>query len=939
MNTDSPLDSKQLHRIEAVHRGFLYQHLYTAGILLLSVHTDLTSILVEHDEDIELVTEDTHIYVQVKTRESSLQPNDIAGTLARFDHLRKAHTDGDRDRKAEFWIVSNAPPSPRLQDQVGSLRQRGISVAYPGQRDPLPPYLLPPSNSIAQLFASCQARAADIPWLCIRPDSLVWKLAALVQFSASGTDLDHPHVFEMADLPTLLEQVAVDMQNFPASPSPYYAQENEPSFFSEEPVRLMLGLSGSGKTSWVAEAVKQWVTESVYFDIGDTSDAAVATAAAREIAGHLCKNDGEGRSRALFLGKSGQEQLRLLDAMLRQQRREVVLVIDNVHHAEARTIAAMIATMSRAKWLLIGQPTPNTKELEHLLEVTPEELEGWSTETVGGVFHDMGVPIGWNAADRTLKLAGRLPLFVIGMARLALASSGSVEDLIHSIERGEHTTITPQEAILRQVHAALSDNSRGVAAAISICDAPLEAKEVLAVLSAASLDAREGAAGIRLLAQWGVLQVLQDGRAVLHDAYRTLAQEEFLNKSLAERKAIRTTLKDVLLTSLGAKPDAARAILLMRLMADLRETKALVGLVTGLDEILGELGLLEDARPLLEGVASDESVEDVDRFWAIDTLAYWDYQAGRLRQCKERVAAMARVLKEEHRGPREQTGLAMKRMIIAGKEGRPEDVLASFEKAASLNADDPEIMRILRYDMVFGLFHAGADQLILAECAKLIEDYYDLLGLTPQDVVSANPPEIWDKLRKSEHVEDDLKRLADTLELRELALKRQGRRSPFGLLHAHKFYVMSSSYTSAVRIGLDVVDQLLDYGSQDARLFIEQALLPMIRQVRLVDHVLPVRSQYAVVLAYCGEHEAALAELTAIERFTHADDNKRKEFENQRALVHKIVEGKIKLHHTDMPRSPVSAEDSRSLQPEKVGRNERCPCGSGKKYKRCCQPR
>ena len=29
-------------------------------------------------------------------------------------------------------------------------------------------------------------------------------------------------------------------------------------------------------------------------------------------------------------------------------------------------------------------------------------------------------------------------------------------------------------------------------------------------------------------------------------------------------------------------------------------------------------------------------------------------------------------------------------------------------------------------------------------------------------------------------------------------------------------------------------------------------------------------------------------------------------------------------------------EDRRHIVPQKVGRNELCPCGSGKKYKKCC---
>jgi uncharacterized protein YecA (UPF0149 family) len=33
-----------------------------------------------------------------------------------------------------------------------------------------------------------------------------------------------------------------------------------------------------------------------------------------------------------------------------------------------------------------------------------------------------------------------------------------------------------------------------------------------------------------------------------------------------------------------------------------------------------------------------------------------------------------------------------------------------------------------------------------------------------------------------------------------------------------------------------------------------------------------------------------------------------------------------------------AAEELKKLDLPKVGRNEPCPCGSGKKYKKCCAP-
>jgi hypothetical protein len=90
------LDPDQLKRIESTHRGFLYQHLFAVGSLLLAQEAGVARVVVERDEDLEIVSTPERVYVQVKTRSSSLQRNDIQSTLDQFDLLRAAHASGGR---------------------------------------------------------------------------------------------------------------------------------------------------------------------------------------------------------------------------------------------------------------------------------------------------------------------------------------------------------------------------------------------------------------------------------------------------------------------------------------------------------------------------------------------------------------------------------------------------------------------------------------------------------------------------------------------------------------------------------------------------------------------------------------------------------------------------------------------------------------------------
>lgn len=108
------IDAAQLGRIESVHRGFLYQHLYAVACLLLAQRAGASAIVVEHDEDLEIVLPDRRIYVQVKTRNGVLTHSDIKGALERFDVLRTEHSKDRRTGTASFVIAANAAPGPTL---------------------------------------------------------------------------------------------------------------------------------------------------------------------------------------------------------------------------------------------------------------------------------------------------------------------------------------------------------------------------------------------------------------------------------------------------------------------------------------------------------------------------------------------------------------------------------------------------------------------------------------------------------------------------------------------------------------------------------------------------------------------------------------------------------------------------------------------------------
>ena len=55
-----------------------------------------------------------------------------------------------------------------------------------------------------------------------------------------------------------------------------------------------------------------------------------------------------------------------------------------------------------------------------------------------------------------------------------------------------------------------------------------------------------------------------------------------------------------------------------------------------------------------------------------------------------------------------------------------------------------------------------------------------------------------------------------------------------------------------------------------------------------------------------------------------------------RAEIRQNVERKQVVKPTGTNRSDETAKVHTKVKKEKIGRNDPCPCGSGKKYKQCC---
>ncbi|MGC3971586.1 MAG: dsDNA nuclease domain-containing protein [Pirellulales bacterium] len=263
------LDAAQLVRIQSTHRGYLYQHLYGAGCLLSASAASATSIIIEHDEDVEIILSNAHAYVQVKTRKDPLVFSDIKEALDRFDTLRSAHASGARALTPKFFVVSNSAPGPDLEKLYrGADWKPDVRLIWPGEHPEATPYLPPAWSTIEEGVQWCARIADTLPHAKLPGDALTWKLCAIVQHAATGT-APSGHSFQVSDLPTIFDQVVVQLQSLPNAPVPYIPHGKEPDFNSPDRVQLVVGHSGIGKTAWAAEAATHSDRNIAYFDVSD----------------------------------------------------------------------------------------------------------------------------------------------------------------------------------------------------------------------------------------------------------------------------------------------------------------------------------------------------------------------------------------------------------------------------------------------------------------------------------------------------------------------------------------------------------------------------------------------------------------------------------------------------------------------------------------------
>jgi hypothetical protein len=940
------IDARQLVRIESVHRGFLYQHLFAVACLLMAGPAQVLGVVVEADEDIELVLAGRRLYLQVKYRKERLAPADVADALTRFEAIRAEHAPGQRDGEARFAIVSNARPSESLAAMRAAKDwPADVALIWPDGVAQIDPAIPRPPRDLFEAAALCTGLAGALEFGLLRPETLTWKLASLVMLASAGGAPRQDHRFSREELPDLFEQLVVQMQELPAPPLHYRAQMDEPPLLTGDRVRILAGLSGAGKTAWVAEAVVHSATPVTYLDVVETPGAALASAVAREVAARMFGRRGSRLGEVLFTGASGLDTLGALSVKLGEEGLQAHVVIDNAHRVPAADLRSIVDRARHLSFLLICQPSAETPVLEASLDVGAETLSGWDEDTIAAAASDAGCRADYADCERLSRLTGGLPFYVLNAATVAAREySGSIAAFCADIEGQTHIVEVAQEIILRRAFEGLPPAQRETVALLSLADVALSRDEASAFLQGAlGIDARAAAQRVRDLPASGALELFGNAGVKIHDAVRLLGRSDVAARGAEFERDARRSLRGVMVQSIRSDWSVAKLSLLIRLFGQLGEAQILVQFAT--DELFHEMGVWPEIEPFLIAAAADEEVDADTRLWALDGLVFNDLREGDVEAAAPRIAAMRALLGEHELDNDAWMAWGMKGMLLMSATDDPTGVVEMLDEVEARLPDSSEHRRVFRYNRALALFKLGQLQVAAEEAVQLTGEYYGELGLTPADVMGRNAPELQALLPKPRgELTDTLKHLADTLDLQAQALGALGQRTPLQRIHAMKFYELARAPQSMVRVGQDLVDEFV--GMHDftgARQLLETNILPMIQAMGLVSWTLPVRGQYAVVLAYDGAHDAADAEVERLLPYQEAmDPNHRAEFQNQRRMIANLRRfGGPPQRQVEIPADLQVLFDRRRGQRQlparrvKIGRNEKCPCGSERKYKHC----
>ena len=709
----------------------------------------------------------------------------------------------------------------------------------------------------------------------------------------------------------------------------------------------------NGKSAWAANVASLSSEIVTYVPCSPSTDQDVAARVVQAVVATLAAR-GEIRAHELVLpGRVGVDALSLLDRTLNARGIALTVMLDDCHRASADALVETMRAGPTIRWCLVGRPSSAITEASALTGLESHTLSGWDADSIARKLSDADASTAPEAVAHLRRLTGGAPLFVLRSVADIKQSGGDTAAYCSQLAAGDTASESAQEQILGRTVSSLQPDEIRVAAALAGVELGFSVREWGELLSE-PLDIPS--AGVRrslrkLVDRQIATETVQDHVAV-HDAFRPLLRDRDLSKS--ESKAVLLRAVHLLRTQLSEGRVLEAIVPLIRVLAALGEMSQLADLANSMSDWIRETGARSEVEGYVELAVISDSLSAEDRFWTLDTLAFFDIESGRVDVAAERLSEMERLATEV--GPETRGPILHKRLLIAAKRGD----IATVRSIVGAASAHPRYERVLRYHGALAEAEHGNIDDALGELSELASDHMTALGLSPQQVLGANPPEIW-ALMKADADVGDVRRLADCCD----AIAKLGRGYPrhrnrvgINSIWAMKFYGMVGAHRSCLLAGQEMLDMFLRdlEDPEEARRWMEEVMLPAAQEPKLVDLSVPIRAQYAVLLGHCGDFAAAEEVFAKLEPYVSSLRREgREEIENQKRLLAALVKkgppapqeiaarhARIAAQHDlanqlrrRLSGTPLPTGDA-PARSNKFGRNQPCPCGSGKKYKKCC---
>ena len=558
----------------------------------------------------------------------------------------------------------------------------------------------------------------------------------------------------------------------------------------------------------------------------------------------------------------------------------------------------LVEACPSVRFVLIGQPWSEQEVLESLLSITAEHLPGWDDDTVAIEFAAHGAAISPRTARGWRQLTSGLPLYVKNAARLCeKLYQGDAARFLLNVQNSTHPVSLSQEAVLELAIRYLSPEETAVIAALSLTKIKLSESEAYSMISVLPAPPRDVPSTLRALNRRGLIQVYSDGSRRLHDALHLPARRLFDAFTGREQLAMQRRLRDLLYSSVREERDIARLGAWLRLLAPTGQVEVLVDIASS--EMFHELGDPADLKEVLIDAANNADGDLHLEFWALDSVVFWELQEDRHESKPEPFLTRLETLVEKGDfSSRQRATVIMKRMVVAGMNLDRATMDRAFEQVSRTSKDDPTMLRIAKYNYATALFRGKCFQDALDIAENLYMDYYELLEIDVVDVLGASARQMRALFRGIlNDKQDHIKHLADCLDLAARCKRALGQHPHLAAVHAVKFYQLSDSYRSQMRAAQDVADDFISIGDPASALEIMVSCVkPLLKHLQFDTHVVDVRGQYAVILAYNGRYEDAFAEIEAIEPYVgDLPRNYQEAVERQRMMVERIAATHAKL--------------------------------------------